>query len=84
MEMPQEYSRTIKKYLRFPRLKRNKKEYFFAIANLKIFMRGSSLLIGLRNETQIYGLVSGTVEDRLAVGFNKVSSVGQDFIGINK
>jgi hypothetical protein len=47
-------------------------------------MRGSSLLIGLRNETQIYGLVSGTVEDRLAVGLNKVSSVGQDFIGINK
>ena len=47
-------------------------------------MRGSSLLIGLQYETQIYDLVNGTVEDRLAVSLNKVSSVGQDFIGINR
>lgn len=45
-------------------------------------MRGESLLIVLRNETQIWGLKSGTLEDRLAVGLSKCSVVGADFIGI--
>lgn len=50
----------------------------------KLFMRGDSLLIGLRNETQIYGLLNGALEDRLALGLSRCSSVGQDFIGINR
>jgi hypothetical protein len=54
----------------------------------KVFMRGDVLLIGLKNETQIYRLSDSAIEDRLAVNLSKCSSVAlennHNFIGINR